>query len=527
MSGTCRRMLRAACIVGGTALGCLSACTVQVSMPAQEPASIVSAPLKSSPALQHTTVSRPLASLPAMPHATVLGPLGSLSATPHEAQERLPSHTSDQDEPPISFRTRLSHPAYTKTVPRRLALRIDLEAVAGRPSTHRPPLNLALVIDRSASMADEGKFEYAMQAARLVIENLTARDIVSIVAFNEEAVVLSPAGSAVNRAFLDHRMDEIAPEGWTNLSAGLLEAFAQLESRTSDDEMMRVIVLTDGKANRGITDPIKLRRLAGSARSRGITVSTMGCGAEFDEDVLVAMAEAGGGRYTYVQSTEQIPEAMSAELDGLLHVVAQNVTIDVVAKRGLEITDVSGRLLDAPTRSYAFDLGDFREGERGVLLVYLKPRDFVTGAVAAVECTLSFDRADLAVRERRRSMLEAVMTHDENLVRKRADKTVVLYATILDATERAEDAVLGLDEAGYREAVEMFRRYYELTRQHAREIRDQQLLNQTFMLNHFMAELAEAAEHGFMHGHAAARRRLSKEVEFRRYLRSHHSDHDH
>ncbi len=376
-------------------------------------------------------------------------------------------------------------------------------------------------------MADEGKFEYAMQAARLVIENLTERDIVSIVAFNEEAVVLSPAGSAVNKPFLDHRMDEIAPEGWTNLSAGLLEAFAQLESRTPDDEMMRVIVLTDGKANRGITDPIKLRRLAGSARSRGITVSTMGCGAEFDEDVLVAMAEAGGGRYTYVQSTEQIPEAMSAELDGLLHVVAQNVTIDVVAKRGLEITDVSGRLLDAPTRSYAFDLGDFREGERGVLLVYLKPRDFVTGAVAAVECTLSFDRADLAVRERRRSMLEAVMTHDENLVRKRADKTVVLYATILDATERAEDAVLGLDEAGYREAVEMFRRYYELTRQHAREIRDQQLLNQTFMLNHFMAELSEAAEHGFMHGHADARRRLSKEVEFRRYLRSHHSDHDH
>ncbi|MCH6567004.1 MAG: VWA domain-containing protein, partial [Nitrospinae bacterium] len=100
-------------------------------------------------------------------------------------------------------------------------------------------------------------------------------------------------------------MDEIAPEGWTNLSAGLLEAFAQLERSAPDDEMMRVIVLTDGKANRGITDTDELRRLVGSARSRGITVSTMGCGAEFDEDVLVAMAEAGGGRYTYIQSTEQ------------------------------------------------------------------------------------------------------------------------------------------------------------------------------------------------------------------------------
>ena len=371
-------------------------------------------------------------------------------------------------------------------------------------------------------MADEGKFDYAMQAARLVIENLAERDIVTIVAFNEEAVVLSPAGSATNKPFLEHRMDEIAPEGWTNLSAGLLEAFAQLESRVPDDETMRVIVLTDGKANRGTTDPKELRRLVGSARSRGIAVSTMGCGLEFDEDVLTGMAEAGGGRYTYIQSIEQIPEAMSAELDGLLHVVAQNVTIDVVAKRGLDITDVSGRLLNAPTRSYTFDLGDFREGEHGVLVVYLEPRDFVTGAVAAIDCTLSFDRTDLAVRERYGSMLEAVMIDNRNLVRERADQTVVLYATILDASERAEDAVLGLDEEGYRKAADLFRRYYELTRRHARETRDQQLLNQAFLLNHFMAELSEAAEAGFMHDHADAKRHLTKEVEFRRYMRTHH-----
>lgn len=522
MRGTRHRTLIAACIVVVTALVCLFACTVQLSMPAPERPSIVSGPLKSLPAMRHATASRPLESLPAMPHATVSGPLASLPAMPRGAREQLPLQTSDREEPPISLQARLSHSAFTKTVPRRLALRIDLGAVAGRSSTQRRPLNLALVIDRSASMADEGKFDYAMQAARLVIENLTERDIVSIVAFNQEAVVLSPAGSAVNNKFLDHRLDEIAPEGWTNLSAGLLEAFAQLERSGHDDETMRVIVLTDGKANRGITDPNALRRLAGSARSRGIVVSTMGCGADFDERVLIAMAEAGGGRYTYVQSTEQIPEAMAAELDGLLHVVAQNVRVDVVAKRGLEITAVSGRLLNAPTCSYTFDLGDFREGERGVLLVYLEPRDFVTGTVATIDCTLSFDRADLAVRERHSSRLEAVMTHDANLVRNRADRTVVLYATILDASERAEDAVLGFDEEGYHEAVDLFRKYYELTRQHAREIRDQQLLNQTFLLNHFMAELSEAAEHGFMHGHADAKRRLSKEVEFRRYLRSHH-----
>jgi len=475
--------------------------------------------------MPQATVSRPPEPMLVSPEAAVSRPLPSLPVLPRGARGQLPLPASDRNDPPLSFQARLSHPAYTRTLPRRLTLRIDLEAVAGRSSRPRRPLNLALVIDRSGSMADDGKFDFAMQAARLVVENLAERDTISIVAFNEEALVLSPAGPAVNKRFLEHRMDEIAPKGWTNLSAGLLEAFAQLESTAHDVETSRVIVLTDGKANRGITDPAELRRLVGSARRRGITVSTMGCGVEFDEEVLIGLAEAGGGRFTYVRSSEQIPDAMSAELDGLLRVVAQNVTIDVVAKQGFDIMGVSGRLVDAPTRSHAFDLGDVREGEHSVLLVYLEPRDFVAGSVATIQCTVSFDRPDLAVRERYGSTLESVMVTDANLVRESADQTVVLYATIVDASERAEDAFLGLDEAGYHEAAGVFRRYYELTRQHARETHDQKLLNQTFMLNHFMEELSEAVEAGYMHRHDDEKRHLSKEVEFRRYLRTHHDPH--
>ena len=446
------------------------------------------------------------------------GPPQGVESTQADEHER----TNSLDASPVVIRAALSHAAYTRTTPATLALKIDLTAALGEASVQRPALNLALVIDRSGSMADDDKFEYAMQAARLVVENLSPRDIVSVIAFNQDAIVLSPAGRAVNKAFLDHRLDEIGPVGWTNLSAGLLEAFAQIDAQASDEQAKQVIVLTDGLANRGITAPEQLRRLVESARRRGIGVSTMGCGEEFDEEVLIALAEAGGGRYTYIRSSEQIPKAMSAELNGLLRVVAQNVTIKVAVTDHLNITRVQGRRLEEPVRSFAFTLGDVREGERGVLLLNLAPRDFTPGAVAAVDCTLSFDRTDVAARRQQVVRLEAVMLEDEALVQESADRGVVLYAEVLGAMEKVEDAVLGLDTDEFRDAATLFERRYETARRYALEARDQQLLNQTFMLKHFMAELSAAHESGLLHGHEEARRRLKKEVEYRRYLREHH-----
>ncbi len=431
-----------------------------------------------------------------------------------------------QDDGPLVVRAALSHAAYSKSFPGTLALRINYAAAADVRRDDRPPLNLALVIDRSGSMAKEGKFDYAMQAARLVVENLSDHDIISIVAFNQDSVVLSPAGRAVNKEFLDHRLDEITPKGWTNLSAGLLEAIAQIDSQASDQQIKRVIVLTDGRANRGVTDPHELARLVASARRRGIGVSTMGCGDEFDEKVLRALAASGGGRYAYIRSSEEIPDAMAAELNGLLRVVAQNVTIEVRTGEALSITAVQGKPLEQPTGTYRFDLGDIRVGEHGVLLLNMVPHDFLAGEVANIECVLSFDRPDLAVRGELVAHVQAVALKDEDraLIGRSADQTVILYADMVEAVERAEEAVLGLDDEGFRVAARLFEHRHALARRHGIDARDQPLLNQAFMLKHFMKELSEAAEAGLMHGHEDARRHLSRDVEYRRYMRQHHRD---
>ena len=119
----------------------------------------------------------------------------------------------------------------------------------------------------------------------------------------------------------------------------------------------------------------------------------------------------------------------------------------------------------------------------------------------------------------------ALAETDDALVRNSAKESIVLYAAVMDAVEHAEEAVLSLDREGFHHAVELFERQYDRARRYAIDHRDQQLLNRSFMLNHFMTELSEASEEGLLHDHEDARQRLAKDVEYRRYLRRHHQDH--
>ncbi len=127
--------------------------------------------------------------LAGVPVVMIMGPGCAEAPAQNGDGDAVARHTAPSTagkDPPLVMTAVLSHTAYSRSLPRPLTLKIDLAAVAQPRSRQRPPLNLALVIDRSGSMAHENKFDYAMQAARLVVENLSACDIVSVIAFNHQ-----------------------------------------------------------------------------------------------------------------------------------------------------------------------------------------------------------------------------------------------------------------------------------------------------------------------------------------------------
>ena len=102
------------------------------------------------------------------------------------------------------------------------------------------------------------------------------------------------------------------------------------------------------------------------------------------------------------------------------------------------------------------------------------------------------------------------------------DESVTLLAAVLDAVERADSAALGLDIERYRQAQTAFEPLYRRAHDLALRSRDQDLLNQTFVLKHFMGELAAAEQEGLLHGHREAQEKLKKESQYLRYLLAHH-----
>jgi Ca-activated chloride channel homolog len=193
----------------------------------------------------------------------------------------------------------------------------------------RRALNLSLVIDRSGSMAGD-KLDYTRQAAQFLVQNLGVRDTISIVLYNDAVETLLMPEKVQRKDIISQRIAGIKASGTTNLSSGWLEGCNLVSQNHDDHALNRVILMSDGLANRGVTDTEQLVRLARQKLDAKISTTTMGLGNDFNEDLLMAMASAGGGAFYFIESPEVAPLIFKEELQGLLSVVGQNLTITIV-----------------------------------------------------------------------------------------------------------------------------------------------------------------------------------------------------
>jgi Ca-activated chloride channel family protein len=215
-----------------------------------------------------------------------------------------------------------------------LRLEGDALAVAGRI-----PLNLALVLDRSGSMDGE-PIERAREAARLVARRLWPEDTVSVVAFGSRVQTIVARHTGADRAEVLQRIGAIGIEGSTNLSGGWLKGRDHVARAYQNARVNRILLLTDGLANEGITDPAQLTALCRAAAEDGVTTTTIGFGIGYNEHLLAAMAEAGHGHTYYIETPDQAPAIFEEEIEGLLSLAAQNVAVHLQAAPGVQFIAV-------------------------------------------------------------------------------------------------------------------------------------------------------------------------------------------
>ncbi len=269
-----------------------------------------------------------------------------------------------------------------------LQVKADTSAI-GR----RMPLNVCLVIDRSGSMEGE-PLEYVKRACAYVVDLLEATDVLSIVTFEEQVDVLMPARRVVNKALIKEHINRIQAGNTTNLYDGMLSGCMQVASLNAPGYLNRVLLLTDGEPTSGIKDFASIVGQVQEQRNRGVSITALGFGAEYNEELMAGIARRGGGNYYYIAQPMLIPEVFRKELETLMTITAKNVRVRINLPRGVQCRYVYG--VPQPkiaARTVEFELADI---ERGKVVSNLSELEFdrhVPGTYRVAKVDVTYDDA--------------------------------------------------------------------------------------------------------------------------------------
>jgi Ca-activated chloride channel homolog len=196
------------------------------------------------------------------------------------------------------------------------------EAEAAR---RRPRLNLGLVLDRSGSMQG-AKMARAREAAAYCVEQLLPADRLSVVVFDDVVEVLIPSRFADDKDEMKRRLARIGARNSTALHEAWVRGGMQVGEHLDRDAVNRVLLITDGLANVGLTSTDEIVSQAAGLHRRGVSTSTVGIGEDFNEELLMPMAQSAGGNAWHVREPEDLRRVFEVELEGLVAQFAHTVS---------------------------------------------------------------------------------------------------------------------------------------------------------------------------------------------------------
>jgi Ca-activated chloride channel family protein len=316
------------------------------------------------------------------------------------------------------------------------------------PDVKRKQMNLVLVIDRSGSMGSENKLVQVKNAAASIIENMNATDRLAVVIYDDTVQTLIPSSPVENKARLREIIYSLSPGGSTNLCGGMQQGFEEARKNFNRDYVNRIILLSDGLANAGITDPDQINAEAKRIRENFISVSTMGVGIDYNENLMANLADVSGGNYYYVSKEVNMAEVFRKEWNLMQNLIATNARATFQLGKNVDVVDVAGFQWEKKGTKLTIQVPDIYSGENKRILVQLHaPADALkvvplgTGELAFMEVT-----GETAIPVNLTFAPSIRVVEDQNLVAKNFSREVQTKVSQVVASRRMQEAYRLLEE---------------------------------------------------------------------------------
>ncbi len=324
------------------------------------------------------------------------------------------------------------------------------------------PINLALVIDKSGSMSAANKMDRVREALMTLVSELRPIDTLSIVVFDSEASVLLPAQKVTNPAGIKNLIASLRPGSSTNINAGLELGYKEALKNLNKEFTNRVILLTDGIANVGVTEPKAIADNSVTYNSRGVDLSTIGVGLDLNKELLRELAESGRGLHHFVADAQDIDKVFKTEVQSLISPVATNPNLVVDFGANLKLDHVYGYQPKVEGGKVEIKLDNLNSGATGVVLMRFRPGFTKIGA-APVKVSLSY--YDL---EQKRTVTKSdttVIPLTQQGSSNPQDASVRKNYTIARLAQAMKDMALACADQSYREAEAVLNRSIDQTRE--------------------------------------------------------------
>jgi len=324
----------------------------------------------------------------------------------------------------------------------------------------RPPVNLCIVLDQSGSMGGH-KIEQARQAALEALSRLGDQDIFSLVVYNSSVETLIPAGRMKDQRRARAMIEQIRSGGGTALFGGVSQGAAELRKAIEDHAegmVHRMILLSDGQANEGPSSPEDLGRLGTSLQKEGISVTTVGLGTGYNEDLMTRLAQRSDGNTYFVENANDLARIFGAELGDVLNVVARDIRILIECPENVKPLRSIGREATIRGQRVELDLNQlYGSQERFLLLEVEVPPTPADTELPLMSAVIQYRNLFSQLDENQTLALNAQFSRQEQEVKASVNKEVKKEVLLSENALAKEQAIRSYEAGRKDEAVEILR----------------------------------------------------------------------